>query len=262
MDEKQVFSEKEAADLVLEAVRLQEQSATSTDTYTPGISYSDLLKIAGDVGVDEKYLREAVNTKKSRKVTENWPTFMGWPLSGKIERVVDFEISPENFDVIEPEMTTASMRAYGTAYTPKSIGRTMTSIIYEQTYYSNLRIVSRNGRTKIESEVSSYAWIFPLALAVMGGGSGSIAVSRAFTMPVTGVSILLVLATIAAWFGGQYLARSDLKKAKERVDRLAELVIDEAAAENDPKLRENLRNTQSSTRAEQERLAREEIGLE
>lgn len=260
MDDKQVFSEKEAADLVLEAVRLQEQSSTSTDSYTPGISYTELLRIAGDVGVDEKYLREAVNTKKSRKVTENWPTFMGWPLSGKIERVVDYEISPDNFDIIEPEMTTPSMRAYGAAYIPKTLGRTITSTIYEQTYYANMKVSSRNGRTKIESQVMSYAYILPLSLFLAGGGSGLISLSKGGAATIA--AILMALGAIAAWFGGQWLARSDLKKAKERVDRIADLVLDEAASQEDPKLRDNLKKTQASARSDQERLAREELGLE
>lgn len=260
MDDKQVFSEKEAADLVLEAVRLQEQSSTSTDSYTPGISYTELLRIAGDVGVDEKYLREAVNTKKSRKVTENWPTFMGWPLSGKIERVVDYEISPDNFDIIEPEMTTPSMRAYGAAYIPKTLGRTITSTIYEQTYYANMKVSSRNGRTKIETQVMSYAYIIPLSLAIAGSGSTILGLTKGG--PATIAAILMLIGAVASWFIGQALARSDLKKAKDRVDRIAELILDEAEAEDNPKLRENLKKSQAANRAEQERVAREELGLE
>ncbi len=260
MDDKQVFSEKEAADLVLEAVRLQEQSSSSTDSYTPGISYTELLRIAGDVGVDEKYLREAVNTKKSRKVTENWPTFMGWPLSGKIERVVDYEISPDNFDIVEPEMTTPSMRAYGAAYIPKTLGRTITSTLYEQTYYANMKVSSRNGRTKIESQVMSYAYAFPVSLVIAGSGATMAALSKGG--PASVAAIVMLLGAVAAWFGGQALARSDIRKAKERVDRIADLVLDEAASLDDPKLRDNLKNTQAANRAEQERIAREEMGLE
>ncbi len=68
MDPKKVFSEQEAAQLIVDAAKLQE-SAGQHD-YTPGVTWTELQRMADDVGVDPDYLKKAL----AKKSTNSKPT--------------------------------------------------------------------------------------------------------------------------------------------------------------------------------------------
>ncbi len=222
MSENRVFSEQEAADLVLAAVKLQEASATSNHEYTPGITYTELLKIAKDVGVSEDYLRQAMQEQIAPGAPPNRKKFLGWPLSYTFERVLDVELPPDSFDVIADEITTP-----GVTGAPAILGRTITGMAYEKTSQSQIKVSSRNGRTRIENKINSYASVIPmitvwfiLPFMLIGIREGSL---RSVILSLLSSFIVFLITYI--W--PQHLANKHMKLGEERVERIAKKILDE-----------------------------------
>lgn len=227
MSENRVFSEQEAADLVLAAVKLQEASTTSNHDYTPGITYSELLKIAKDVGVSEDYLRQAMQGHLAPGVAEKKRSFLGWPLSYNFERVLDVEITPDQFDLVASELTHPSMSAAGPMYGPQILGRTITGTTYDKTSQSTIKVSSRNGRTRIENKISSWASVIPmttmwmiLPFMLLGFREGSIQSIVTSTV----ASTLLFLLT---YLWPQMVAKKHMELGEARVDRIAKILMEE-----------------------------------
>ncbi len=151
-DKPRMFSEKEAAELVVKAAKLQEDSNSGSD-YSPGISMDELMRMAQDVGVDEHYLREALRGTPEAHQTAGF-RFLGVPLSTEFERIVDGELAPENFDLIseqffKPGSFGGRARGLGQGLVPMQVGRTMQGQVQSGTAFGPLRVTSRNGRTRI-----------------------------------------------------------------------------------------------------------------
>ncbi|MDI9640881.1 hypothetical protein QPK87_18135 [Kamptonema cortianum] len=148
--EKRVYSEKEATDLVIQAVRLQESSEHGGE-YTPGISYDELRRMAADVGVDERYLQAAI--KGVPIVREERKFFLGIPVASEFERVIDGELPPENFDVITEALWKNSWSPRGRhglqQLVPTQVGRTMQGQISSGAAWGQIRVSSKNGRTRV-----------------------------------------------------------------------------------------------------------------
>ncbi|MCA0360820.1 MAG: hypothetical protein LCH41_07175 [Armatimonadetes bacterium] len=246
MSENRVFSEQEAADLVLAAVKLQEASATSNHEYTPGITYTELLKIAKDVGVSEDYLRQAMQGHIAPGVADKKKSFLGWPLSYTFERVIDVEIDPDQFDLVASELTHPSMSGAGAMYGPQILGRTITGTTYDKTSQSTIKVSSRNGRTRIENKISSWAAVIPmttmwiiLPFMLVGLRDG-----RA---PAIITSIILSsIVFLLTYLWPQMLAKKHMKLGEERVDRIAKILVDELS--NQPGLnRDQLAHSTSTS---------------
>lgn len=238
LSENRVFSEQEAADLVLAAVKLQEASATSNQDYTPGITYSELLKIAKDVGVSEDYLRQAMQGHLAPGIAEKKKSFLGWPLSYTFERVVDVEISPDQFDLVAGELTHPSMASAGAMYGPQILGRTMTGTTYDKTSQSTIKVSSRNGRTRIENKITSWASIIPmmtiwmiLPFMLIGFREGS---AQSIVNSVLASTALFLL----TYLWPQLVAKKHMKLGEERVDRIAKILIEELG--NQPAINRDL----------------------
>lgn len=225
MSENRVFSEQEAADLVLAAVKLQEASTTSNHDYTPGITYSELLKIAQDVGVSEDYLRQAMQGHVAAGTPPIRRTFMGWPLSYTFERVLDVELSPDSFDLIADEITVPGLTG-----TPLVLGRTISGMAYDKTAQSAIKVSSRNGRTRIESKISSYASVIPmttmwiiLPFLLIGLREGS-AQSAALSIMASVVVFLITY----VW--PQSVSKKHMLLGEKRVERIAKKILDDRQA--------------------------------
>ncbi|QYK54462.1 MAG: hypothetical protein KF824_06075 [Fimbriimonadaceae bacterium] len=123
MEPKKVFSEQEAAQLIVEAAKLQESDGQHD--YTPGVTWAELQRMAGDVGVDPDYLRKVIATQTPGAKKASKPrSFLGMPLSEEFERVVDAELPPNNFDVVAGEFYSTGGGTAQTGYGgPSVIGR-------------------------------------------------------------------------------------------------------------------------------------------
>ncbi len=225
------FSEKEAADLVVRAAKLQEKAGGGE--YTPGISYEELEKMAAEAGIDPAFLSQAMQGTPSGE--EEAKTFLGIPLWTEFERVVEVELPPENFDVVS-EILPARIRGTGgrgpgMSNVGMQVGRTLQMQISRFPAQGQLKLTSRNGRTRITTRQSALLPYFaglhaPLILSFIslmmlldGKNSPNVnpTVNIAFAVGLLAVGI--VAFTI--------LSKVGQKKMRELTDQIAERVQEE-----------------------------------
>jgi hypothetical protein len=235
MDDRRIFSEQEAANLIVNAAKLQESDGEGAK-YSAGVTWEELQRMAGDVGVDPEYLRKALAGSVPANPVSKPREFLGMPLSQEFERVVDAEIAPENFDVIASEFYNPGYGGGGSGshYSgyggPSIIGRMMKGQFYEGMAYGSMEVSSRHGRTRIKARSSNaigvWAIWFPIAmlayviaLIVTATSDGALA------LPALG-SATAVTAFLWASIGAGM--RQSIAKIPEKLDRIAQAVLDES----------------------------------
>lgn len=248
MDDRKIFSEQEAADLIVAAAKLQEAEGDGP-SYKAGVSWEEMQRMAADVGVDPDYLRKALTgqTSGSTQVKKKRRTFLGMPFSEDFERVVDAELPPENFDVIASEFYNPGYGGGthgGGMGGPSVIGRMMKGQFYEGIVYGSLEVSSRHGRTRIKatssSSIAGWAIFMPIML-----------LATMIALPITAKrapEMLPLAITLwgafgaALWAGLVAAVRAGWSKVPGKLDRIALAVEDEAAM-----MRQNLGNVKSGT---------------
>lgn len=226
-EDRKVFSEQEVSAVVRRAIELQEQAGQ--ESYTPGVTSEELARVAKELGIEAKYLQQAVNeagSTESRKGPLN--------LTEEFERVVDVEISPDDYDVLLKHLRPTGNR--GNSF--NQVGRTLTGQTWTGCSFAGFEITSKKGRTRIKMKSNPlFAWlvsIHPATIATIGilggfGGHGKIWLG------------LLIASTLlfVAWLAFQTLLKAGHKKARLVTDRLAEAIAD-AGTSTQPDVRQTL----------------------
>lgn len=237
MDEKRIFSEKEAADLIVQAAKLQEASSDS-GKYVAGVTWEELKRMADDVGVDPSFLRQAMSAASGsieKNGTKRGRYFLGMPLSEEFEMVVDAEIAPENFDVIAGEFYNpgyggGTAGAGGASWGPSVVGRMIKGQFYEGLLLGTMEVSSRHGRTRIKAvtsnAIATMAIYFPIMLmwfliamgvGLKGNGANFIPMMASFGVGAVGLWAVL---------GG--VLKNAMKRIPGRLERIADAIRSEA----------------------------------
>jgi hypothetical protein len=229
--DKKYFSEKEAADLVVKAAKLQEKAGGGD--YTPGISFDELAKMAAEAGIDPAFLSQALQGVPEEE--EEVKSFLGIPLSTEFERVVEVELPPERFDVVSeifpqrwigqgprgPRMTNVGQQ----------VGRSLMMQISRFPAHGQLKMTSRNGRTRITTKQTMFlpfmVGLYPtllgafISLIMLADGKNSSGASPMVNIPIA-IGLIVLGMTVFT-----YLARSGQKKMREVTDEVAARIQEE-----------------------------------
>lgn len=219
MADRKVFSEQEVTAVVRRAVELQERAGK--ESYTPGVTSDELSRIAAELGIEAKYLQQAINegsTAESKKGALN--------LTEEFERVVDTELAPEDYDVL-----LKYLKPTGNHSSFNQVGRTLSGSTWTGCSMARFEVTSKKGRTRINVKSNSiFAWLVSLHPATIGSFITLAALgSRGHIWLALGI-VVLVLSI--AWMAFQGLSKMGHRAAKKLTDRLAESVAetgDEAA---------------------------------
>lgn len=139
-DSKRVFSEQEVADLVQRAAKLQEESSTAAASYKPGVSRTELERAANEVGIAPEFLDLAIREKLAGSQPRS---FFG--LAQPVERVVEGEIDPQDFDLV-----LENIRVWSSRHMPMAqVGRSVQFRAFTGSGAASVSVQSRNGRTRI-----------------------------------------------------------------------------------------------------------------
>ena len=256
MDDRKIYSEQEAADLIVAAAKLQESDGEDS-RYSAGVSWSELQKMAGDVGVDPEYLRKALAVQSGAPIKKQGKPreFLGMPLSEEFERVVDAELPPDNFDVIAGEFYNPGYGGSGGAYGgyggPSIIGRMMKGQFYEGLFYGTLEVSSRHGRTRIKARssnaVATWAIWFPIVFLAMFIG---IAITTKKAPEIAPLYWLFWgLGSAGLWAGLGLAMKASRVRIVEKLDRVVAAIEEEASL-----LRDHLASSNPVADSEQEEL--------
>lgn len=237
--DKRYYSEKEAADLVVRAAKLQEKAGG--DHYTPGISFEELEKMATEAGIDPTFLQQAVMGTPSGE--EEAKTFLGIPLSTEFERVVEFELPPESFDVVSDifPQKWVGQGPHGPRMTNvgQQVGRSLMMQISRFPAHGQLKMTSRNGRTRITTKQTMF---LPFMIGMYPGLFGAF-ISLITTLPSSDgpssnpmiaipVAIAFIVAGLSVFVA---LSKAGQKRMREVTDMVADRVQEEGE-----RLRSNL----------------------
>lgn len=242
MPNEQLFSESEIADLVRRAAELQE--AGSSKGYLPGVTRSELLRMAAEAGIDAAYLDKAIEERRTgRAETSN----TNW--RAEIERILPVEISPENFDIVTdavkvmPVTTTKGVTSGGIS----QVGRTIQGQVFGGWDNPYFKITSRGGRTRLTIQPSGATaiglpilWIIPMCITPVIGAVGN---------PVAG-AIAAVGCAIGAFLSFRWLSKKATKAAAEVADKMESAIL-QASREGDVRL--NLTGSEAASLVSDER---------
>lgn len=156
MSDQRVFSEQEVMQIMRRAVELTEAGTAST--YTPGITLTELERIAEEVGVAPDALRRAIIEGASPE-SKKGPLH----LTEEFERVVEGEIDPTQFDIL-----LEGIRPFARAGSSgvSQVGRSVSISHWTGVNQAKINVTSRNGRTRLKVKSNS---LFPGLMALYPG---------------------------------------------------------------------------------------------
>jgi hypothetical protein len=214
-----IFSESEASELLQKAVALQEASAQGGG-YKPGITWTELNRIAEEAGVDRSFLEQALTAPIAVKKEKN--SFF----SSSVERVVQGELPADKFDVI----LEAARPMQTSKVLPSQVGRTLRSNTWMGWNQAAVEVSARGGRTRIKVGTNALIPYFaavhaPFILSII-----ALAGSAQEGNPLAGLVIAGGLMLLSGFFFTMMM-RKGRQQAVELADRLAEVVMEECPVE-------------------------------
>jgi hypothetical protein len=216
---KHVFSEKEASEVLQRAARLQEERGGAS-SYAPGISHDELVRIATEAGIAPENLEAAIHAASQNPAKRSFLN-----LVEEVERVVDAELDPENFDVLLDAAKPTRQRRHPA----RQVGRTFSMQTNYRGSLYNIEVTSRNGRTRIRvASMPFLAYLMSLHpaifITILGAGPmaghGNGAAAAAFALAVIMIGIMAFVA----------LARRGSNNTAELADRLETAVREATTA--------------------------------
>lgn len=147
MPNRRVFSEQEVTDIITRATEISAEGGE--EAYIPGVTIEELERIAKEVGVDPRALKQAIDDLRGGTKPRRQGMFIE-----EYVRVVDGELHTDDFDLVIEGVSLMNGKAgIGTT----QIGRSLRATIWTGVSQAFLNIQSRGGRTKIE--IKSNPWM-------------------------------------------------------------------------------------------------------
>lgn len=212
--------ESEAARLIEKAARLQEASREGSDAYSPGISVSELERIASEAGIDPKFLQMAMSQPME-------PTVQRRSLSLVEERetVINGELDEDGWEEVG-ELLRQNFRFT----TPISSGRTRTYIL-NGGWLTNgaVEIVSRKGRTRLKVRSNAFlAYFVGVHGPLIGGFAILLPMLISFQKPLGLVLLVMSALALASALLFRMILGRTRAAANDLFMRLSDLVATQA----------------------------------
>ncbi|MCE9558224.1 MAG: hypothetical protein K8R88_04670 [Armatimonadetes bacterium] len=217
-----LFSETEVGQVMRRAAELQELGSTAG--YVPGVTSTELIRIAKEIGIDRKFLDLAIqenhNPPSSTKKKVRFP---------EIERIYPIEIEAENFDVIteyiKPHASTGQPGVSGGPGVSQ-LGRTLQGQAATSWASPTFRVSSRDGRTRVV--VSSdegtpvgltCLWILPLIFTI-----------ALFKLSIAAGMIGVLTCFLLGYFSYLFFARKSAEMTVKTADDLERAILEYQAS--------------------------------
>lgn len=234
-----IFSEQEAADVVLEAAKLQEAEPDGVDSYVPGIRLEELKRMAKELGVEERYLMKALERRGSFRpvqATRDATGFWSTPWKREFESVVDGELPPEHFDIVVEELSGTGGVAEGSTGTASTVGRLIQGTVAKGMGHGRLQVAGRHGRTRIRmtSDASMPILVGILPFTFIAMMAALIAVDKGGLSTAMGFGLFGLMS-----LAGFLVSKTTLAGAHRAMEEVFQRVVAKVDNEN-AMLRENL----------------------
>lgn len=215
MPENEIYSEQQVAAIMRRAAELQEQKVDSG--YVPGVTKAELDKLAQEIGIDPAFLELALEETKN---STNTKSSFGW--SEEYERVVDFELQPEDFDVL-----LSQLKPMKSSQPLSQVGRTLQGKIWTGSSVAHITVTSRNGRTKIKVKSWPFLAIMTTLYPAFILTLTSVGVIASGLAPLLWAGLVALLWTIA-FVAFRLLLGKGNSDSRKLADKLQAAVLEEA----------------------------------
>lgn len=214
---KRVFSEQEVSEIIRRAAELQEGSASSSSEYRPGVTRQELERAAAEVGVSPQFLQQAIQEKLAG-VQQG----QAGGLAPEVERVVEGELDPADYDVVVEQLPLRSSRKFPVS----QIGRSMQARAMTGSGLASVSLHSRNGRTRIRVKpvlvFEALGSFYPaLLLSIIAGAPMADAGHGALAAGIVAAAWTLATAGFFTWI------RKSRTNATKLADRIEAIVAEE-----------------------------------
>lgn len=212
MEQRQIFSEQEATEILKTAAKLSEQADGSVP-YKAGITFEELSRMAEDMGIDPAMLQRALKAPTSKDEKSK----MGF--SQTLERVIEGEIPRDEFDELYLALTQNSSQVSNRATGMTQVGGTLTGQVMTGPANADVDIISKNGRTRLRVlSKNVLGTVFGIQLAFFGCLAAFGSIANGAPLGATALPIGAALGyALYRWF-----AQIGHKKARELFERLSE----------------------------------------
>jgi hypothetical protein len=220
------YNEKEVADIIKRASELQQVESTSEST--TGMSLAELEQVAREAGLDPALVRRAATDLDTRVSDRKPSAFLGAPTNLVLERTIDGEIPPDEYETIVLEI----QRELGGVGQASTLGR---SVVWTMQGVSRRRVSSRtvqvtitprNGRTTIRMEEPLGQFAGGLFGGLMGGlGAGTSGIAMGIGMGVFH-SAPVTVGIIGGMISASYLLARTIfgRTVRTRAERMQRLM--------------------------------------
>ncbi len=162
---RKLFSEKEVGRILKRATELHEAEGPAD---TMGLSLDEVRQIATEMGVDPRYVAAAMAEVEQGGDDDERFYWLGGPLSYEMERVVEGEVSEEQW----VEMVEAMRRSYNLVGVSSKVGRMLEWTHNNRRRQVQVRVISREGKTRIRlysryPQAAAVTFAVPIALSYM-----------------------------------------------------------------------------------------------
>lgn len=193
-----LYDEKQVGKLLKRATELQQEDGSHTRA-TGGMSLAELEEIAGEAGIDPRFLRRAAAELASGGFeASGWERVTGEQLTLVQEAVVAGELPPEGFERVVAAIQMAA-REHGQ---PSLLGRTLTwqAETAGKSRTIQVTVSVRHGETHVRAEERLHQLASGLfAGTTLGGGTGvGVGVGLPVALEVFGSALLAVAFPLAA----------------------------------------------------------------
>ena len=260
---QQLFTEKEISAILKRSAEIQ---AESDPAETTGLSLTELKQIAGEVGINPAHVESALAELRAGSTGRKPFYFFGGPTFVHLERVVEGEVSPDQWETIAAEIR----QSFRTVGTTALVGQSLEWTQKSREKEDQVTVSSRNGRTKIRiySEyAATLSYFLPVVIPtlIVALVIGPIVLILPFAIKgAISLSIIAFLYMIVR-LGFGTLSQKKENKATDLMKRLEEIIstpdpaspqrIQQATAELriDPQLLEQNRVVEPLTSSERRR---------
>jgi hypothetical protein len=208
---RRTFNEEEVALIIKRAAELQ-QTEQVDQVSSSAMTLAEVEQIAKEAGIDPQLIRRAAQGLDRPAETNRPSAWLGAPTRLVFERVVDGEISPDDYEQLVNELR----RTFGDNGMPSVLGRTLawTSTPVAGRRHARGReidasVITRGGVTtiRVEEELRNLATPLFIGLCV-GGGFGTTGITFGLGMAVFNSPAIAGLLWMATATGFYSLARA------------------------------------------------------
>lgn len=161
-EKNQYFTEKQISHILKEASELQ--AAAGAD-HAKGLSQTELQEIALELGIEARYVEAALAAYQQDDGTKEGYQILGGPTSIDIERVVEGEVSMDQWD----ELTTTISRTFNIVGQASQVGQSLQWTAQNRFQQVHVSLKPQDGKTKIRifAKYTRLALLTHLPLTIM-----------------------------------------------------------------------------------------------